>query len=164
MEEKQEANENDIPPGNTHGTHPITNNTNTTIQAPHNSLPTTFLTLPRELRQKILIQTYDTNDLNQQLTFLDSDVDKAWELLIETRQKWAEWWATNIGSVDTQIIKDMEWVEEQWRRDHRALLCRGPLSTGWPRFVSHTNYDPRDQVVMLSGLVYPRILRLGSLI
>jgi hypothetical protein len=79
---------------------------------------TTFLALPHELRQQILLQTHD-------LEFSIPNVSNR-NLLAHPAQ-WKGYqnteslWVTNLKAVDEAIVGDVEYVAEKWAKERKSL-------------------------------------------
>ena len=114
--------------------------------------PTTFLSLPRELHQNVLLRTYNTNDLVRQSHSLDDDDDetKAWWLLFETHREWVKWWTRILDEVD-KIAEDIEWVNEQWSRSHQKLLDDETTMSNGKVSRVRVAYDPCDIIKYLAS-------------
>lgn len=99
-----------------------TTTTKSLAKAPLKSICKRFLTLPPQTRQKILLQTYDTNDLIRKPATLNGHEIRKWRLSVATHQIWVTWWTKTLRETDVQIAAEMGWVREQWKQNHQALL------------------------------------------
>lgn len=85
--------------------------------------PTSFLTLPSELRQQIILQSYNTIDSK----------DTIWDCLLRRlrcdkcdHDRGIESWGQVIRAVDAGIVDDMMYAESKWREEHEVWMktCR----------------------------------------
>lgn len=88
--------------------------------------PTTFLSLPRELRHKILLLTYDVNDLHDQFHLRYS----SWNRWYNTNKNYLNKWIVKLKKVHKDMVEDVEFVGRNWAqslhdvREEFQELCR----------------------------------------
>ncbi|RDI88244.1 hypothetical protein Vi05172_g2078 [Venturia inaequalis] len=91
--------------------------------------PTSLLSLPHELRRRILLQTYVPTTAIKALHRCDSTGQyfrysiysewfSTWRNLEEAFLKWA----ACLGAVDTRLEGDVKYVEGLWKEEHLNLL------------------------------------------
>jgi hypothetical protein len=69
---------------------------------------TNFLALPNELRQAILIDSYDYMKIRLIVPY---GVDDSY---MERRLKCVGWWASRLKEVDSMIADDIDYVSAKW--------------------------------------------------
>lgn len=93
---------------------------NPPVVTSHKTRPrTTFLTLPRELRQCILYQSFDA---------VVRDIGYLCTLSLEEEQpcphqEEIEAWRTTLGNVDEGIIDDVRYVGKRWEEAHQTSMA-----------------------------------------
>ncbi|TID20157.1 Ras-related protein [Venturia nashicola] len=89
---------------------------------PSKAIPASFLTLPRELRQRILLHVYELpNRFNYRLHHAVTYTDTS----IRFERGRMTHWVRMLMKVNSFVADDMEFVERQWNReldDARAFL------------------------------------------
>lgn len=78
---------------------------------------TCFLTLPAEMRQAILLETYDYSD-----TALPPEAEPD-DFIVEARMVVIQNWASTLRSVHPAIIGDVDFVESKWDNIHLGWLA-----------------------------------------
>ncbi|KAE9984879.1 hypothetical protein BLS_000962 [Venturia inaequalis] len=76
-------------------------------------LPTTFLSLPSELRQDILIRSYHLTS-NEAIQCWNHPIDNGREWLQDFHRTQINAWANTLLLLDEKIIDDVEYVRNQW--------------------------------------------------
>lgn len=93
--------------------------------------PTSFLDLPRELRQTIIYMTYDLEGLydpNDPHSSLSGS--RHWRLVMSGYA--FSMWLPSIKKVHVQVTEDVEYVEKKWKERYKALYREyDPCSVGF---------------------------------
>lgn len=84
------------------------------------TLPTSFLTLPSELRQDILIRTYRVERF-EAFQFWNHPLDNSREWLVDFHNTNVKEWTNKLQSIDEDIIEDVEYVTNKWLEEVETL-------------------------------------------
>lgn len=82
--------------------------------------PTNFFTLPRELRQQILLNTYDANVLRDP-DLLATTQHYTWPPHYWNHREHVKIWATALREVSSGIVEDVDFVEKKWLENLEEL-------------------------------------------
>lgn len=80
------------------------------------TLPTSFLTLPHELRQDILIRTYHATSILAIQRWNDP-VESGIVWLVNFHKTKIDEWDNTLQSIDEDIIDDVAFVKKEWLRE-----------------------------------------------
>jgi hypothetical protein len=82
---------------------------------------TSFLTLPRQLRQSTLFKRHDDSELYE-ATQQVKERFLTWEDLSDRHGERIKLWAATLMQVHGQIISDVNYVEGKWQERQDALM------------------------------------------
>jgi hypothetical protein len=109
--------------------------TNTNINTNTNTNTNKFLSLPREIRQNILLHTLSNKDFSARIWYLRVDNGSFWG----ARDKWEVFffddefkaWAKKLGEVHEVVRKDMKFVVKEWRKGAMVLMEKTKEGVGY---------------------------------
>jgi hypothetical protein len=93
----------------------------TSIASIASNTKTSFLTLPSELRQAIIRDTYDENELIE-ATQQIKDRFLTWDDLFDEHELHLEAWVDTLKEVHVGIADDVEYIGKKWQKNFVALV------------------------------------------
>jgi hypothetical protein len=102
----------------------------------------TFLSLPRELRQKILLQTVDETQLDVKQHYNFDEFPYNWFEAFDQHKKAVDKWAKVLKKVDQNIKEDVDFAVRKWKENYDD--CFDVLMYDY----EHLLYNPEDPDIM----------------